>query len=50
MCLLREAKRSSIGGGGCDGAGEGFVFSLGFGAMAQIASRFSRLPNGSEKI
>lgn len=33
MCLLREAKRSSMGGGGCDGEGEGFGLSLGFGAM-----------------
>jgi hypothetical protein len=33
MCLLREPNRSSIGGGGCDGEGEGFALSLGFGAM-----------------
>lgn len=29
MCLLSEVKRSSIGGGGCDGEGEGFGLALG---------------------
>ena len=33
MCLLREEKRSSMEGGGCDGEGEGFGLSLGFGAI-----------------
>lgn len=29
MCMLSEVKRSSIGGGGCDGEGEDFGLALG---------------------